>query len=154
MWFQRDHIFFCDPVIIESICYRTWAKRLINEGNTNGGLRKNWSGSTSTNLNWSTRMALVETAIGKEEDPPSTAWSILHRREKPNDDANYTHYMRNLKGGANRDRQGESSSLPYNQETGPKSDIKKKSEQANYFCILGEDMIIFITSKIPASDRH
>ena len=35
-----DQIFFCDPIVIESICYRTRAKRLINEGNTTGRLRK------------------------------------------------------------------------------------------------------------------
>ena len=28
---QPDQIFFCDPVILESICYRTRANRLINE---------------------------------------------------------------------------------------------------------------------------
>ena len=32
--------FFCDPVILELICYRTRANRLMNEGNTTGGLRK------------------------------------------------------------------------------------------------------------------
>ena len=35
-----DQIFFCDPVVIELICYRTRAKQLINEGNTTGGLKK------------------------------------------------------------------------------------------------------------------
>ena len=33
-------IFFCDPVVLESICYHTRAKLLINDGNTTGGLRK------------------------------------------------------------------------------------------------------------------
>ena len=42
---QLDQIFFCNPVVIESICYRTRAKRRINEGNTTGGLRKIWTGS-------------------------------------------------------------------------------------------------------------
>ena len=35
-----DQIFFSDPVIFESICYRTRAKQLINESKTTGGLRK------------------------------------------------------------------------------------------------------------------
>ena len=39
-----DQIFFRDPVALESICCRTRAKRLINEGNTTGGLRKIWTG--------------------------------------------------------------------------------------------------------------
>ena len=33
-----SRFFFCDPVVLELICYRTRAKRLRNEGNTNGGL--------------------------------------------------------------------------------------------------------------------
>ena len=36
-------IFFFDPVILESIFYRTRAKKLINESNTTGW-RKNWPG--------------------------------------------------------------------------------------------------------------
>ena len=36
-------IFFCDPVVLKSICCRTRAKRLINEGNTTGGRRKIWT---------------------------------------------------------------------------------------------------------------
>ena len=36
---------FWDPVVIESICYLTRAKRLINEGNTTRGLRKIWMGT-------------------------------------------------------------------------------------------------------------
>ena len=39
-----DQIFFCDPVVLESICHHTRAKRLINEGNKTGGLRKIWMG--------------------------------------------------------------------------------------------------------------
>ena len=39
-----DQIFFCDPVILESNCYCTRAYWLINESNTTGGLRKNWTG--------------------------------------------------------------------------------------------------------------
>ena len=35
-----DQIFFCDPVVSESICNRMRANRLINESNTTGGLRK------------------------------------------------------------------------------------------------------------------
>ena len=34
-------IFFCDPVVLESICFRTRANRLINESNTTGGMGKN-----------------------------------------------------------------------------------------------------------------
>ena len=41
-----DQIFFCDPVVIESICYRMRTDRLINEGNTTGGLGKNWTERT------------------------------------------------------------------------------------------------------------
>ena len=37
-------IFFRDPAILESICYRTREKRLINESNTTGGRRKIWTG--------------------------------------------------------------------------------------------------------------
>ena len=37
-------IFLSHPVVLESICYRTRAKRLINESNTTGGLRKIWTG--------------------------------------------------------------------------------------------------------------
>ena len=40
-------IFFLDPVVLESIYYRTRAKRLLNESNTTLGLRKNWTGSFS-----------------------------------------------------------------------------------------------------------
>ena len=36
--------FCCDPVVLESICYYTREKRLINEGNTTGGLIKIWMG--------------------------------------------------------------------------------------------------------------
>ena len=43
-----DKIVFCDPVVSESICYRTRAKRLINEDNTIGGLRKIWTGCCSS----------------------------------------------------------------------------------------------------------
>ena len=39
-----DQIFFYDLVVIESICYRTKAKRLIYESNTTGGLKKIWTG--------------------------------------------------------------------------------------------------------------
>ena len=31
--------FFCDPVVLESICYRTRANRLINKSKTTGGLK-------------------------------------------------------------------------------------------------------------------
>ena len=37
-------IFSCGPVVLESICYHTTAKRLIKESNTTGGLRKIWMG--------------------------------------------------------------------------------------------------------------
>ena len=39
-----DQIFWCDPVVLESICYCTRAKRLINDSKTTGELRKNWTG--------------------------------------------------------------------------------------------------------------
>ena len=42
-----DQFFFCDPVVLESICYRTRANRLKNEGNTTGGLRKIWTGPSN-----------------------------------------------------------------------------------------------------------
>ena len=35
-----DQFFFWDPVVLESICYRTRAKRLINDSKTTGELRK------------------------------------------------------------------------------------------------------------------
>ena len=38
------YIFFCYPVVLESICYRTRAKRLINISNTTRGLRIIWTG--------------------------------------------------------------------------------------------------------------
>ena len=41
-----DQMYFCDPVVLEWICYRARAKRLINEGNTTGRLRKIWTGRT------------------------------------------------------------------------------------------------------------
>ena len=34
-------IFSCASFVLESICYRTTAKRLINESNTTGRLKKN-----------------------------------------------------------------------------------------------------------------
>ena len=43
-WVYLDQIFFCDPVVIESIWYRTRTNRLINEGNTTGGLKIFWTG--------------------------------------------------------------------------------------------------------------
>ena len=33
-----------NPVVLDSICYRTRAKRLINDSKTTGELRKNWTG--------------------------------------------------------------------------------------------------------------
>ena len=33
-------IFFCNPVVLKSICYRTRANQLINESNTTGELQK------------------------------------------------------------------------------------------------------------------
>ena len=35
---QLDQCFFCNPIILGSICYHTREKRLINEGNATGGL--------------------------------------------------------------------------------------------------------------------
>ena len=40
-----DQIFLCDPVVLESICYRTRAKRLINDSKTTRELRKIWTGT-------------------------------------------------------------------------------------------------------------
>ena len=37
--------FLCDPVVLESICYRTRAKRLINDSKTTGELGKIWTGT-------------------------------------------------------------------------------------------------------------
>ena len=42
-----DQFFFCNPVILESICYRTRAKRLINDSKMTGELRKIWTGIDS-----------------------------------------------------------------------------------------------------------
>ena len=36
----RPYFFYLGPVVLESICYRTRAKRLINKINTTGGLKK------------------------------------------------------------------------------------------------------------------
>ena len=41
-------IFFFDPIVIESICYRTSAKQLINKSNTTGWWGKNWTDSQYT----------------------------------------------------------------------------------------------------------
>ena len=43
-FFVLDQIFFRDPIVLESICYRTRAKRLINDSKTTVGLRKIWTG--------------------------------------------------------------------------------------------------------------
>ena len=43
--------FLCDPVALQSICYRTRAKRLINKGNTTGGLKKIGTGKEERNGN-------------------------------------------------------------------------------------------------------
>ena len=37
-------IFFCNPVVLKSICYRTRANQLINESNTTGELQKKSDG--------------------------------------------------------------------------------------------------------------
>ena len=42
---RLDQSFFCDPVVLESICYCTRAYRLINESNTTLGLRKICTGN-------------------------------------------------------------------------------------------------------------
>ena len=39
-----DQKILCDPVVLESISYRTRAKRLINNCKTTQGLRKIWTG--------------------------------------------------------------------------------------------------------------
>ena len=39
-WSHLDQFFVCDLVVLESISYRTRAKRLINDSKTTGGLRK------------------------------------------------------------------------------------------------------------------
>ena len=44
-------IFLSHPIVLESICYRTRAKRLINESNTTGRLQKNWTGCTLFSIN-------------------------------------------------------------------------------------------------------
>ena len=40
-----DQFFFCDPVVLESICYRTRVYRFINESNKTAWVRKFWTGS-------------------------------------------------------------------------------------------------------------
>ena len=45
--FETDkpvRIFLSHSVVLESICYRTRANRLINESNTTEGLNKIWTG--------------------------------------------------------------------------------------------------------------
>ena len=43
-----DQISICDPVVLDSICYRTRAKQPINNSKTTVGLRKIWTGSSKT----------------------------------------------------------------------------------------------------------
>ena len=43
-------IFSSNPVVIELICYRTRANRLIKESNTTGSLKKNWTGMHKQHL--------------------------------------------------------------------------------------------------------
>ena len=43
-YYYSSGFFFCDPVVIESICYRTTAKQLRNESNTTGWQKKVWTG--------------------------------------------------------------------------------------------------------------
>ena len=50
---------FFDPVILELICYRARANRLINESNTTGGVRKIWTGSGILFLIWHVSSALL-----------------------------------------------------------------------------------------------
>ena len=47
--FVPDQFFFCDPVVIESFCYRMRSNQLINESNTIGRLRKIWTGFDQSN---------------------------------------------------------------------------------------------------------
>ena len=44
MYVSSTNFFFFNLVVLESICYSTRAKQLINEGNTTEGLRKIWTG--------------------------------------------------------------------------------------------------------------
>ena len=41
---DSTQFFFCDPVVLESICHHTRAYQLIDESNTTLGLRKIWTG--------------------------------------------------------------------------------------------------------------
>ena len=65
-------VFFFDPVVLGSNCYRTRAKRLINESNTTGWMRKNWTGKNDSrccantwtnNIPWTWRNALCLVSI-------------------------------------------------------------------------------------------
>ena len=58
-----DQFFFCDPVVLESICHSTRAKRLINEGNTTGGLRKIWTGTNDLHQPSCNRSSVVGSTV-------------------------------------------------------------------------------------------
>ena len=46
LYILLDQMFSSDAIVLESICYRTRANRLINVSKTTRGLRKIWTGST------------------------------------------------------------------------------------------------------------
>ena len=46
-----DQFFFCDPVVIKTICCRSRAKRMINESNMTGWVEKIWTGIKTLNSN-------------------------------------------------------------------------------------------------------
>ena len=76
-FWRLDQIFFCDPVVLESICYRTRAKRLINKDNTTGGLRKIWTGNDCLLL----KLAIDEQSIYRSYDQDKIInMSMIFRR--------------------------------------------------------------------------
>ena len=71
----RTHIpskfFLSDPVVLVSTCYRTRAKRLINESNTTGGLKK--LGRDATGYRGLVLMMVTQQTLGCPEQ--SRPWN-------------------------------------------------------------------------------
>ena len=84
-----DQIFLCDPVVLESICYRTRAKRLINDSKTTGGLRKIWTGSEiTTRPNFFPRSSQRRVNLLSYESKTTYKWQQNNWRAKKNLDGN------------------------------------------------------------------
>ena len=62
-------VFFCNPVVLESFCYRTREKQLINESNTTGGLKKIWTGCILTLYTAVRTCVIVKVQVFKKWTP-------------------------------------------------------------------------------------